>query len=379
MNIQEILYLILVVSLSLYALMVVFTCIGMIRLWKKMKTPQPSTFQPTVSVLVSCKNEEEDLPMCLRALKELDYPFEKLDFWIVDDRSTDNTDQVIKSFSETDFRFHYLSTQEFETKLKAKARGIDFATKHAKGDWLFITDADGEPRPSWIKETLSYIDENTGVIGGMLCIKDDSLVGMLERNTWGYTLPFAAGMAGWNAVFASIGPNMAVKREAYERMGGLEKADFKIAEDLAIFNIAKEAGYEAKFIATKNTTVHLKSVPTIWHILSQLRRWLRGGFEQTYEYWAGLSGALGICFIMSVAFCLSFITGMESAWWLFGIKCLLDSLLVFYEKKLIQGQRYLRYLPIIWFFNLFIFIWLPLSFLVAPKVHWKGKDYDIKY
>ncbi len=364
---------------GLYLLFMLFSVVGHIRLHVRQKKYVALTHFPTVSVLISCKNEEDDLPTCLDSLAALDYPEGKIDFWIVDDRSTDRTAKVIQSFTLKNSNFHYLSTEDYDTHLEAKARGISFAAKHAKGEWLFITDADAQVPSKWIKEMLKQVDDSTGVIGGMLAVNDIGILGKLERNTWGFTLPFAAAMSGWNKVFICVGPNMAIRRKAYENAGGLEAANFKIAEDLAIFQLAKQSGYQANFMATKESTVELKPVPTFWHLFSQLRRWLRGGFEATFEYWIGLSLSLGVCFTMASLLYIGLFTQHPAFIKFFLLKCLGDSLLILSEKLIIGKSRYIRYLPIIWMSNLFIFIWLPLSMLFSPRVHWKGKDYDIKY
>ena len=50
---------------------------------------------PTLSIVVPCYNVEHVVERCINALLEQDYPKGKLSIIIIDDKSTDNTGQII--------------------------------------------------------------------------------------------------------------------------------------------------------------------------------------------------------------------------------------------------------------------------------------------
>jgi cellulose synthase/poly-beta-1,6-N-acetylglucosamine synthase-like glycosyltransferase len=74
---------------SLYAVFMLYFLSGLIRL---RKTPLQKNFkEPTVSVVIAARNEEENIGNLLEDLIHQTYPREKLQIIIADDRSTDKT------------------------------------------------------------------------------------------------------------------------------------------------------------------------------------------------------------------------------------------------------------------------------------------------
>ena len=49
---------------------------------------------PSVSVIVAARNEEDNIKNCLQSLLELNYPNEKLEIILVNDESTDKTEET---------------------------------------------------------------------------------------------------------------------------------------------------------------------------------------------------------------------------------------------------------------------------------------------
>ena len=82
---------------ALYAVIGFFILIG---LWRIPKSQPVEENQPLVSILISCRNEEEDLPQCLKSLEKLTYPQNKLQLILVDDNSTDTTPDILKTFAD---------------------------------------------------------------------------------------------------------------------------------------------------------------------------------------------------------------------------------------------------------------------------------------
>jgi len=368
----------LIVMISIYALVLLLLAVGLWRLPRS--TPVPDQRLPFVSVIVACRNEEVDLPACLAALERLDFPRDRLEILLVDDRSTDGTGRIIAEAARRHRHVRALSTTGLaEGRLRAKARGVAHAARQAKGDWLFITDADAVVHPGWIRHMLSRTDERTGLIAGMMLGKGGTLPGIIERLSWAYALPFAFGLAGWGATWLCVGPNMAVRRRPYLDAGGLEAADFRIAEDLAIFRLVFGQGYRAVAHASAETTVHMSPVPSLRHLLSQQRRWLRGGFEGPWYVGAGLVFTFGYHFIMSLLllagwFIAPVVTG--AAW---AVKWLTDTVMIGVEAHRIQARGLRRMTPLLLVFSVPAFLWLPPSLLLIPQVRWMGEGYAVNY
>lgn len=360
-----------------YPLLMGFLTVGFILNKKTKKTILPET---KVTVLVSGRNEEKDFPECIESLLKLDYPKELLQIILVNDRSEDGTKDLVNSYASKNKNVLALHTEDMpETHLEAKARGISWGMKHAIGDWVFITDADGEVHPQWLKKSLSSIDEHTGMIGGAVVVKSNGFQGKVERASWAFVQMFNLGMSGWGIPFACVGPNMAIRKDIYDKAGGLENIEFQIAEDLALLKMVTEA--ESKIITpvSPENTIFLKQVPSFKHYLSQLRRWFRGGIDNGFDYKLILYASFWWGF-----FIVTFpIYGWVFSWLIFlvliGLQLIVDTLILAVQKYKLKLNKHVIYLPFVFLIKLIAFTYIPLSFIFTRKIQWKGDSYSVNY
>ena len=110
----------------------------------------------TISIVVPCYNEAAALPLFYQeALKVIDtLPNYNFEFIFVDDGSTDETLNVIKSLAEHDPRIFYVSFSRNFGKEAALLAGLE----HASGDLIATMDADCQDPPSLLPELLKYVD-----------------------------------------------------------------------------------------------------------------------------------------------------------------------------------------------------------------------------
>lgn len=135
---------------------------------------------------------------------------------LIDDNSTDNTPTILREFASKYKHVEFYSGENFpSTHLEAKARGISRAVSKAKGEWLFITDADAIIPPNWIQHMLSGVHDDTALIVGTTETLSPTLVGTMEKIAGAYTIPIAWGLAGWVIPINALGPNMAIRRSVY--------------------------------------------------------------------------------------------------------------------------------------------------------------------
>ena len=91
---------ILLIIIALYLLEHLIYFFGMLRNYNSQKVDYDESNYPSVSVIVSARNEEKNISSCIESLLKLDYPREKLEIIIINDRSTDKTGEVIKAYSQ---------------------------------------------------------------------------------------------------------------------------------------------------------------------------------------------------------------------------------------------------------------------------------------
>lgn len=334
-----------------------------------------------ISVIVSARNEERDLPACIASLLALDYPRKRIQIILVNDLSTDGTGAIIDAAAAANPHVVALHTAALPSNgLEAKARGIAHGFSAATGEWVLITDADGTVRPEWARHMLGYVDAKTGMAGGALLVRADGLLGTVERMAWAFLQTFSTGLAGWGAPIVCVGPNMAIRRSVYEEAGGLQKAqNFRVAEDLALFRMVATRKMAVHVYMDQATTVTLAPVPSAGHLLSQHRRWLGGGVEQSKWYKIPLLIALWWGFGLVMFILLGWLLDWR-VWAAFLLlKTTHDFLLLRLQQRRLQAPHHVRYLPVLELYQLVAIAIIPVIFLFSQRIEWKGDGYSVKY
>ena len=120
---------------------------------------------PTVTVQLPVFNEYYVIRRLIEAVSRLDYPREKLQIQILDD-STDETREIAESevarLKANGFDIDYSHRDNRKGfKAGALAAGLD----HAKGEFVFILDADFVPAPDTLKRTIDHFtDPRVGMV-----------------------------------------------------------------------------------------------------------------------------------------------------------------------------------------------------------------------
>ena len=91
---QQALLVILLLTFSLYALLILYYWRGWVTIPGFTVVNQKA--KAKISVIIAARNEEEDIATCLDSVCNQSYPKELFEILVVDDHSTDNTAAIIK-------------------------------------------------------------------------------------------------------------------------------------------------------------------------------------------------------------------------------------------------------------------------------------------
>ena len=267
---------------------------------------------PTVSVIIPVRNNEETIEDLLESLMNLDYPKDKVEFIIVDGQSTDNTVSIaskypVKILEEPGLGPNY-----------ARSIGVEAST----GEILAFTDGDCIVPKHWIKVIVENLSNpEVGCVGGSV-YADKSL----ENNIYATyadksvmrVMPLAKKkeVLSEPEVFKHLAfCNMAIKREALDKIGGLDTA-LKTFEDVDTVQSICEAGY--KMVLDPEMYVWHKHRQTLKSILKQTHTYGMGGpkFRKKHPkskiakfYRMGLTAFYTFMSILALGIAISIITG----------------------------------------------------------------------
>lgn len=137
--------------------------------------------KPLVSIITPCYNGEKKVMKFLNSI--LKQTYKNIEFIIVNDGSTDKTEEVILSY-----RDKFISKGYKFIYLKQKNSGQDVALnnglKYFSGDYLMWPDSDDILLPTNIEEKVKYLEENR-TVGLVYCntnlVKEDNLNKVIKK------------------------------------------------------------------------------------------------------------------------------------------------------------------------------------------------------
>ena len=177
----------------------------------------------SVSVIVCTHNRASALPQVVGQLYAQHYPQDSFEVIIVDNRSTDNTAEVVQKFiEEKNIRLRYV---------KENRPGVSFArnrgAKEARYPYLAYLDDDCVVAENWLSELLSGfdLDEQVAIVGGRVEMAYDDqkipawLGAVSKRWLAEFKFPGSEPRLLDNATYVIEG-NMAISKEAWQSGGG---------------------------------------------------------------------------------------------------------------------------------------------------------------
>ncbi|MBS1262434.1 MAG: Beta-monoglucosyldiacylglycerol synthase [Calditrichaeota bacterium] len=244
---------------AVYGALTGLATLGLLRVNRRDPLPADDPSLPKVSVIVAARNEETYLPGLMAALSAQNYPREKIDFWIVDDHSEDNTLSLALDAARRDRRFHVISANPTLPIKSPKKRALYTAIRRCSGEWVVFTDADCVPGPQWIRALAAYMSDRAGIVLGYapLTGPNNPLQWLAEGESYS-SATLSAAAVGLGFPFNAFGRNFAARRRLYLDMGGFG-SDGRYAsgdDDLFLQRVAARTDWKVEFAASKESVVH---------------------------------------------------------------------------------------------------------------------------
>lgn len=172
--------------------------------------------KPIVSIVICVRNGEKYVKGCIESL--LNQTLKDYEIILVNDASTDRTLEIIKRFK--DHRIKCLSNKECFGIAKSRNIGI----KHARGKYIFCTDADCTVNKTWIEEGLSCFA--AGCVG-----VEGKIIYVSENYKPTFSTQFMENRTGGHFMTGSV----AYRKDVIEAVGGFNEEIAHFADrDLGI-------------------------------------------------------------------------------------------------------------------------------------------------
>ncbi|ADI15061.1 glycosyltransferase [Truepera radiovictrix] len=243
------------------------------------RAPERSAKTPSVSVIIPAHNEEARLPATLHSLAAQRYGG-ALEFVIVNDRSTDATDAIIRAFSERDPRFRLVSVTAPSRRLSPKVNAVNTGIAASTGEIILTSDADCQFSPDWVAGMVSHFAPDVAMVLGYVESTRPGdgagLVQRLESADWLSLMLTSMALTHFGWKVASSANNQGYRRSAFEAIGGFGASGRAPSgdEDLLTQRMGRLQAGRIVFASAPETRVLTRPMANAWALLSQRRRWV---------------------------------------------------------------------------------------------------------
>lgn len=259
------------IPLLVYVVFILFIWRGL-RLKDKHSKSKKSQF---ISVIVACRNEEDNLPNLLESLKKLKYPKSKFEIIFIDDNSTDGTPELLNEYSD-DKNIFAFKAEGKNGERAFKKNAIETGINHARGEIIVTTDADCIVPENWLTQIAENFEETTGFVAGPVKITyGKSIFSRLQSLEFAGLMLSAAGMIKAGYPVTCSGANIAYRKKAFLEVNGFEGIDNLSSGDdeLLMQKIHASGKYGIKYLWQLEAVVLTTATNKMQQFFQQRKRW----------------------------------------------------------------------------------------------------------
>jgi cellulose synthase/poly-beta-1,6-N-acetylglucosamine synthase-like glycosyltransferase len=242
-----------------------------------------------VIALIPAHNEEDNIALCINALKEQDYPLS--DIYVIADNCTDDTQEIAESLGAFVFPTH----DNKHKKAGALNQVLNIILPWVTNDTgILVVDADSFLDPTFVGEAVKTLesDSTIGGCGGTFRGRDGGgLVGYFQRNEYARYARDTRRQKGKVLVLtgtATLFPARALKEVIENRRHNLlpgepQVYDTKVlTEDNELSLALLHLNYKIK--SPKQCTLTTEIMESWKDLSNQRLRWKRGALENIMDY-----------------------------------------------------------------------------------------------
>src|SRR6266568_8577119 len=210
------------------------------------------------SVVIAARDEETRMEGTVRRL--MAQRGVEAEFFIVDDRSTDRTGEILRQLAKEDARVKLKRVEVLPDGWLGKCHACHVGAGAATGDWILFTDADCWLKPDVIARALR-VAERDGA--DHITLTPGNAPTTLGAQAW--HLAFLMSLANWFSgvnrdrpkAYLGMGAFDLVRATAYCECGGYEALHLTVLDDVKLGLLLSRAGKRTRaFIGSADAECH---------------------------------------------------------------------------------------------------------------------------
>ena len=240
---------------------------------------------PFLDILVAARDEQNVISGLVERLFYLDYPNEKLNIYIIDDGSSDNTPLILEELSKKFDRLHVI--KRLKNAGGGKSGALNYALKFISGEWLLILDADAQLQKDTLQKLFQFAFNNSWSVvqlrksvlnSNKNFLTNCQSIEMVMDSVFQYGRLLLAGVSELR------GNGQLIKKEVLLECGAFNENTVTDDLDLSLRLLLSGANIGILL----NPPVMEEGVETISALFSQRQRWAEGGLQRFFDYWRPL-------------------------------------------------------------------------------------------
>lgn len=237
---------------------------------------------PRVALLVAAKNESAVIGRLVENLSRVDYPSDRLEIWVIDDHSEDETPELLRTLKQ-----RYSNLKVFRRPAQAsggKSGALNQVWPLTQAEFIGIFDADAQVPLDVLRAVLPlFAAPEVGAVQTRKVIANPEVNAL----TWGQHLEmildsyFQQQRIAVGGIGELRGNGEFVRRQALEACGGFNEAT--ITDDLDLTLRLHFDGWRVEFLLHPGVLEEgVTTLSALWH---QRNRWAEGGYQRYLDYW----------------------------------------------------------------------------------------------
>lgn len=233
-----------------------------------------------VSIVMPCYNEGAHIGEAIEALLNLDWPKGMMEIIIVDDKSKDNSVEIIKKYVE---KYDNVRLIVNKRNSGGAAEPTNIGIKAAKYNYIAVADSDSTPQRDALIKMIGFLQEDDKV-GGVTC----AVMAKPATNFMQKVQTIEYSIIAWNrklldlvdAVYVTPGPFALYRKKILLEVGLFDTKN--MTQDIEIVWKMLSHGYKARMCLA--TRVYSQTPRSFGKWFKQRIRWNIGGTQTLWKY-----------------------------------------------------------------------------------------------
>lgn len=237
---------------------------------------------PSVAVIVPCWNEAATLATTCDSLLALDYPKERLEVILVNDGSTDQTQEAMERYKA------HPQVRIIQKENGGKHTALNAALKVTDAEFIGCLDADSRVERESLRQIIPcFADPEVGAVTAAMSVdRPRSIFQHMQYAEYIFGITLSHSISSVNGLYVTPGPFSFYRHSVLKQVG-----DFRYGhqtEDMEMALRIQQAGY--KIDNAMRARVYTRAPDTLIKLMRQRTRWTSGFLRNVFGEYRDLLG-----------------------------------------------------------------------------------------